>query len=284
MRGIMSIRLENVNYIYGIGTGYEKMALKDVSLEIGEGEFIGLIGHTGSGKSTLLQLLNGLEKPTSGTVYYQEEDISAKDFPVKKLRSKVGLVFQYPEYQLFETTVIRDVEFGPRNMGLDNLDVESRSFAALKQVGISDDLLDVSPLTLSGGQKRRVAIAGVLAMEPEFLVLDEPTAGLDPRGREELLELLSSLHHEKGVTILFASHSMDDVGRYADRVLVMNDGKIVLDGEPKKVFQYEEELEAIGLGVPVAAHVMNELRRRGLAVETGAVTAEQAAEEIAKHL
>ena len=280
----MSIRLENVNYIYGIGTGYEKMALKDVSLEIGEGEFIGLIGHTGSGKSTLLQLLNGLEKPTSGTVYYQEEDISAKDFPVKKLRSKVGLVFQYPEYQLFETTVIRDVEFGPRNMGLDNLDVESRSFAALKQVGISDDLLDVSPLTLSGGQKRRVAIAGVLAMEPEFLVLDEPTAGLDPRGREELLELLSSLHHEKGVTILFASHSMDDVGRYADRVLVMNDGKIVLDGEPKKVFQYEEELEAIGLGVPVAAHVMNELRRRGLAVETGAVTAEQAAEEIAKHL
>lgn len=284
MRGIMSIRLENVNYIYGIGTGYEKMALKDVSLEIGEGEFIGLIGHTGSGKSTLLQLLNGLEKPTSGTVYYQDEDISAKDFPVKKLRSKVGLVFQYPEYQLFETTVIRDVEFGPRNMGLDNLEVERRSFAALKQVGISDDLLDVSPLTLSGGQKRRVAIAGVLAMEPEFLVLDEPTAGLDPRGREELLELLSSLHHEKGVTILFASHSMDDVGRYADRVLVMNDGKIVLDGEPKKVFRFEEELEAIGLGVPVAAHVMNELRDRGLAVETGAVTAEQAADEIAKYL
>lgn len=283
MRGTMSIRLENVNYIYGIDTGYEKMALKDINLEIGEGEFIGLIGHTGSGKSTLLQLLNGLEKPTSGTVYYHGEDISAKDFPIKKLRSRVGLVFQYPEYQLFETTVIRDVEFGPRNMGLDNLEVERRSFAALKQVGISDDLLDVSPLTLSGGQKRRVAIAGILAMEPEILVLDEPTAGLDPKGREELLELLSRLHQEKKVTIIFASHSMDDVARYADRVLVMNHGKIVLDGEPKKIFQFEEELGRIGLGVPVAAHVIHELRDRGFEVEGSAVTAEQAAEEIAKY-
>lgn len=284
MRGTMSIRLEHVNYIYGIDTGYEKMALKDINLEIGEGEFIGLIGHTGSGKSTLLQLLNGLEKPISGTVYYHGEDISAKDFSIKKLRSRVGLVFQYPEYQLFETTVIRDVEFGPRNMGLDNLEVERRSFAALKQVGISDDLLDVSPLTLSGGQKRRVAIAGVLAMEPEILVLDEPTAGLDPKGREELLELLSRLHQEKKVTIIFASHSMDDVARYADRVLVMNDGKIVLDGEPKKIFQFEEELRRIGLGVPVAAHVMHALRDRGFVTEGSAVTAEQAAEEIAKYL
>lgn len=278
------IKLEHVSYIYGIGTGQERMALQDINLELRQGEFIGLVGHTGSGKSTLLQLLNGLERPTSGNVYYQGKNIHEKGFSLTDLRSRVGLVFQYPEHQLFETTVIRDVEFGPRNMGLDNLEVERRSFAALKRVGISDELLDVSPLVLSGGQKRRVAIAGVLAMEPEVLVLDEPTAGLDPVGRKELLELLGRLHREKGITILFVSHSMDDVARYADRVLVMNRGRLALDARPEALFPFEEELSEIGLGVPAASRVVHELKRQGLDVLGNAVTVEQAAEEIARAL
>lgn len=280
----MSIRLENVNFIYGIGSGYEKHALKNISLEIQDGEFIGIVGHTGSGKSTLVQLLNGLEKPTSGSVFYNGQDIQEKDFSLKELRSRVGLVFQYPEHQLFEISVIQDVEFGPRNLGLENLEVERRSFAALRQVGISDDLLDVSPLALSGGQKRRVAIAGVLAMEPEMLILDEPTAGLDPAGREEILGLLKKLHRERNITILLVSHSMEDVARYADRVIVMNQGELVLDGAPERVFQYEEELRKIGLGVPQAAHILHMLRARGVPVEAGAITPEEAVEEIAKYL
>lgn len=280
----MSIRLENVNYIYGEGSGQEKWALKNINLTIHDREFIGIVGHTGSGKSTLTQLLNGLEKPSSGTIYYNDEDIQADGYERRKLRQKVGLVFQYPEHQLFEVSVIKDVEFGPRNLGLSNLDVEKRSFDALKQVGLSDDLLDVAPFALSGGQKRRVAIAGVLAMQPEVLILDEPTAGLDPAGRTEILGLLKKLHEENNITVILVSHSMDDVARYAGRILVMNRGELVLDGEPQKVFQYRDELRKIGLDVPQSTNILYELRDRGMAVGTEGITPEQAAECIADSL
>ena len=280
----MSIRLENVNYIYGEGSGQEKWALKNINLAIHDREFIGIVGHTGSGKSTLTQLLNGLEKPSSGTIYYNDEDIQADGYERRKLRQKVGLVFQYPEHQLFEVSVIKDVEFGPRNLGLSNLDVEKRSFDALKQVGLSDDLLDVAPFALSGGQKRRVAIAGVLAMQPEVLILDEPTAGLDPAGRTEILELLKKLHEENNITVILVSHSMDDVARYAGRILVMNQGELVLDGEPRKVFRYRDELRKIGLDVPQSTNILYELRDRGMAVGTEGITPEQAAECIADSL
>ena len=280
----MSIRLENVNYIYGEGSGQEKWALKNINLTIHDREFIGIVGHTGSGKSTLTQLLNGLEKPSSGTIYYDDEDIQADGYERRKLRQKVGLVFQYPEHQLFEVSVIKDVEFGPRNLGLSNLDVEKRSFDALKQVGLSDDLLDVAPFALSGGQKRRVAIAGVLAMQPEVLILDEPTAGLDPAGRTEILELLKKLHEENNITVILVSHSMDDVARYAGRILVMNRGELVLDGEPQKVFRYRDELRKIGLDVPQSTNILYELRDRGMAVGTEGITPEQTAECIADSL
>lgn len=280
----MSIRLENVNYIYGEGSGQEKWALKNINLTIHDREFIGIVGHTGSGKSTLTQLLNGLEKPSSGTIYYNDEDIQADGYERRKLRQKVGLVFQYPEHQLFEVSVIKDVEFGPRNLGISNLDVEKRSFDALKQVGLSDDLLDVAPFALSGGQKRRVAIAGVLAMQPEVLILDEPTAGLDPAGRTEILELLKKLHEENNITVILVSHSMDDVARYAGRILVMNRGELVLDGEPQKVFRYRDELRKIGLDVPQSTNILYELRDRGMAVGTEGITPEQAAECIADSL
>lgn len=280
----MSIRLENVNYIYGEGSGQEKWALKNINLTIHDREFIGIVGHTGSGKSTLTQLLNGLEKPSSGTIYYNDEDIQADGYERRKLRQKVGLVFQYPGHQLFEVSVIKDVEFGPRNLGLSNLDVEKRSFDALKQVGLSDDLLDVAPFALSGGQKRRVAIAGVLAMQPEVLILDEPTAGLDPAGRTEILELLKKLHEENNITVILVSHSMDDVARYAGRILVMNQGELVLDGEPQKVFRYRDELRKIGLDVPQSTNILYELRDRGMAVGTEGITPEQAAECIADSL
>mgnify|MGYP000942486272 FL=1 len=280
----MSIRLENVNYIYGEGSGQEKWALKNINLTIHDREFIGIVGHTGSGKSTLTQLLNGLEKPSSGTIYYNDEDIQADGYERRKLRQKVGLVFQYPEHQLFEVSVIKDVEFGPRNLGLSNLEVEKRSFDALKHVGLSDDLLDVAPFALSGGQKRRVAIAGVLAMQPEVLILDEPTAGLDPAGRTEILELLKKLHEENNITVILVSHSMDDVARYAGRILVMNQGELVLDGEPQKVFRYRDELRKIGLDVPQSTNILYELRDRGMAVGTEGITPEQAAECIADSL
>lgn len=280
----MSIRLENVNYIYGEGSGQEKWALKNINLTIHDREFIGIVGHTGSGKSTLTQLLNGLEKPSSGTIYYNDEDIQADGYERRKLRQKVGLVFQYPEHQLFEVSVIKDVEFGPRNLGLSNLEAEKRSFDALKHVGLSDDLLDVAPFALSGGQKRRVAIAGVLAMQPEVLILDEPTAGLDPAGRTEILELLKKLHEENNITVILVSHSMDDVARYAGRILVMNQGELVLDGEPQKVFRYRDELRKIGLDVPQSTNILYELRDRGMAVGTEGITPEQAAECIADSL
>ncbi|HBA96561.1 MAG TPA: energy-coupling factor transporter ATPase, partial [Lachnospiraceae bacterium] len=269
-----------VNYIYGIGTGQEKHALKNINLEINDGEFIGLAGHTGSGKSTLVQLLNGLIRASGGTIYYNGQNIYDKLYNMRDLRSRVGLVFQYPEHQLFETTVINDVQFGPKNLGLPQLEVELRSFKALKMTGIGDDLLDVSPFTLSGGQKRRVAIAGILAMQPEVLVLDEPVAGLDPAGRDEILGLLKKLHDDNNITIILVSHSMDDIAKYVDRMLVMNNGEIVLDGKPAEVFQFEKELEQTGLGVPQAVKVIHQLREAGASIKGKPVTAEESASAI----
>ncbi|MFA9465826.1 MAG: energy-coupling factor transporter ATPase [Velocimicrobium sp.] len=280
----MGIIIDKVNYIYSVGTAYEKKALKDINIKIEDGEFIGLIGHTGSGKSTLIQHLNGLIKATNGAIYYNGNDIYDKTYDMKKLRSKVGLVFQYPEHQLFETTVIKDVKFGPKNQGLPSLEIDLRSFEALKQVGIEDDMLDASPFELSGGQKRRVAIAGVLAMQPEVLILDEPTAGLDPRGRDEILDLLAKLHNERKITIILVSHSMEDVAKYVDRLIVMNHGSIFLDGEPKQVFSYYKELEKIGLAAPQVTYVLNALKEKGFQINTDATTVVEAADEIMRFM
>ncbi len=278
----MSIVLDHVNYSYSVGSAYEKHALKDVSLTINDGEFIGLIGHTGSGKSTLIQHLNGLMKATSGTIYYDGKDIYDEDYNMRELRNKVGLVFQYPEHQLFETTVIKDVNFGPKNQGLSQLDVDLHSYEALKQVGIGEDLIDCSPFELSGGQKRRVAIAGVLAMRPEVLILDEPTAGLDPAGRDEILEQIAKLHRERKITVILVSHSMEDVAKYVDRIIVMNKGELVYSDVPKKVFANYKVLETIGLAAPQVTYVMNGLREHGIKVDTNATTIDEAKEEILK--
>ena len=276
----MSLIVHEGGYIYSKGTAYEKTALENINIQIGEGEFIGIIGHTGSGKSTLIQHMNGLLRPTSGTVYYNGEDIWDGDYSLKKLRSKIGLVFQYPEYQLFENSVIEDVKFGPRNIGISPLEVDLHSYEALKQVGIGEDLLDVSPLELSGGQRRRVAIAGVLAMQPEVLVLDEPTAGLDPKGRDEIFELLTELHEKRNITIILVSHSMEDVARYVDRLIVMNQGTIAYDGTTEEVFSYHKDLEKIGLMAPQVTYVMEGLARRGVKLPYHAITVEQAANSI----
>ncbi len=276
----MAIILDKVNYIYSEGTAYEKQALKDINLQIKDGEFIGLIGHTGSGKSTLTQHLNGLIKATSGSIYYNGQDIYDKDYNMKELRSKVGLVFQYPEHQLFETTIIKDVKFGPSNLGLPALEVDLRSFEALRQVGIGEELLDASPFDLSGGQKRRVAIAGVLAMQPEVLILDEPTAGLDPKGRDEILEQIAKLHKERKITVILVSHSMEDVAKYVDRLIVMDKGQVMYDDVPRKVFQNYKELEAMGLAAPQVTYVMNALKQKGMDVNTDAITIEEACAEI----
>lgn len=272
----MALILDHVTYEYGSGTELLVRAVNDVSLVIPDGQFIGLIGHTGSGKSTLVQHLNALLKPTSGNIYYNGEDIHDKDFSKKKLRSKVGLVFQYPEHQLFETDVFADVCFGPKNLGLDRKEVELRAFEALKQVGLPDEYFYQSPFDLSGGQKRRAAIAGVLAMKPEVLILDEPTAGLDPKGRDEILGLVASIRKERGITVVLVSHSMDDVAEYVDRIIVMNHGSICYDDEPRQVFAHKEELEAMGLSVPQVTDVMYALKRSGWAVDTGAITIEEA--------
>lgn len=278
----MSIIFDHVTYKYSPGTTMEKTALNDVSLVINDGEFIGLIGHTGSGKSTLIQHMNGLLLPTSGTVYVDGEDISDKEYSKKKLRSKVGLVFQYPEHQLFESTVVADVQFGPKNLGLKQLEIEYRAFEALKSVGISDDLYDASPFELSGGQKRRVAIAGVLAMKPGVLVLDEPTAGLDPAGRDEILGLIRDIHNQTGITVILVSHSMEDVANYVDRIIVMNDASVVLEGPPKAVFTYEEELKSIGLSVPQVTQVVRDLAGKGFNINRDCITVEEAKEELLK--
>ena len=276
----MSMIINHLGYTYSKGTAFEKTALTDINLKIEDGEFIGLIGHTGSGKSTLIQHLNGLLKATEGSVFYNGQDIYDEDYSLKELRSKVGLVFQYPEYQLFETSVLEDVKFGPKNLGIDNLHVELRAFEALKQVGIGEELLDVSPLDLSGGQKRRVAIAGVLAMEPEVLILDEPTAGLDPKGRDEIYDLIKKLHRERKITVIIVSHSMEDMAKYVDRLIVMNDGQIMYDDSPKKVFSHAEELEKMGLSAPQITYVMKGLKERGINVATDIFTVEEAKREI----
>ena len=280
----MSIILDHVNYIYGEGTGFVKQALKDINLVIGKNEFIGLIGHTGSGKSTLIQLLNGLLKPTDGDVYYDGKNICDKDFSMKELRSKVGLVFQYPEHQIFESTVFKDVCFGPKNLGLDKKECELRAFEALSQVGFDNDLFYQSPFELSGGQKRRVAIAGVLAMKPEVLILDEPTAGLDPQGRDEILDMIKKTHDETGNTVILVSHSMEDVAKYVDRILVMNQGELVYDDTPKNVFAHYKELERIGLAAPQITYIMSDLKKRGLDVDVTATTVDEGCDSILQAL
>lgn len=278
----MSIILNKVNYIYGEGTGFVKHALKDISLVIGKNEFIGLIGHTGSGKSTLTQILNGLIRATSGNVYYDEQDIYDKDYNIKELRRKVGLVFQYPEHQLFESTVFKDVCFGPKNLGLSRRDSELRAFEALEMVGMDKELFYNSPFELSGGQKRRAAIAGVLAMKPEVLILDEPTAGLDPRGRDEILGMIKGLHEKTGNTVILVSHSMEDVAKYVDRILVMNDGTLLYDDAPKVVFAHAKELRQIGLEVPEVTNIMNLLKKKGFDADTSAITIDEGLESILK--
>ncbi len=276
------MRLENVNYTYSPNTAYEIHALKNINLEIRDGEFIGLIGHTGSGKSTLVQHFNGLVKATSGSIYYNEENIYAEGYSMKKLRGKVGLVFQYPEHQLFETDVLTDVCFGPKNQGLSKEEAEERAKKALQMVGLKEKYYHQSPFELSGGQKRRVAIAGVLAMEPEVLILDEPTAGLDPKGRDEILEQIKRLHEEHHLTIILVSHSMEDVAKYVGRIIVMNQGEMMFDGTPKEVFSHYKELETVGLAAPQVTYIMNALAQKGFSVSTNATTIEEAAEEIYK--
>ena len=276
----MSIALEHVNYIYSPGTAYEKRALNDISLEIGQGQFVGIIGHTGSGKSTLIQHLNGLMKATSGDILYDGQSIYAEGYDMRKLRSQVGLVFQYPEHQLFEVDVISDVCFGPKNQGLSEEESEKNAREALELVGFPEKYYKQSPFELSGGQKRRVAIAGVLAMKPKVLILDEPTAGLDPKGRDEILDQIAKLHKETGMTVVLVSHSMEDVARYVDRIIVMNKGEKMLDSTPKEVFRHYKELEEVGLAAPQVTYVMHDLKDRGLDVSPDATTIEEAADEI----
>lgn len=278
----VQIVFDKVNYVYSGGTNFEQHALNNISFKIEKGEFIGLIGHTGSGKSTLIQHMNGLIKATSGNIYYNGENIYDDKYNMRNLRSKVGLVFQYPEHQLFETTVFKDVSFGPKNLGLDKLEVDLRTYEALKMVGIGEDLLDASPFELSGGQKRRVAIAGILAMKPEVLILDEPTAGLDPMGRDEILDQVSKLHKESGLTVILVTHSMEDVAKYVDRVLVMNHGSLAMDQETRKVFARYKELEEIHLAAPQVTYIMNILKDRGFQVNADVTTVAEAKNEILK--
>ena len=280
----MSIIVDKVNYVYSEGTAYEIKALSDINLKIEDGEFIGIIGHTGSGKSTLIQHLNGLIKATSGTIYFHGQDIYDKDFDLRELRNRVGLVFQYPEHQLFETTIFDDVCFGPMNQGLTKEEAGLRAFEALKSVGIPEELYYQSPFDLSGGQKRRVAIAGVLAMKPEVLILDEPTAGLDPGGRDEILDLITRMHRERGMTVILVSHSMEDVAKYVKRIIVMNQGRVMFDDVPKEVFKHYKELETIGLAAPQVTYLMHELREKGLPVSTDVTTVAEARAELLRVL
>lgn len=280
----MSLILDHVNYIYGEDTALAVHALNDINLVIPDGQFIGLIGHTGSGKSTLVQHLNGLIRPTSGAVYYNGEDVHDKDYDKKKLRSKVGLVFQYPEHQLFEIDVFKDVCFGPKNLGLSQKEAELRAYAALKQVGLADEFFYQSPFDLSGGQKRRVAIAGVLAMKPEILILDEPTAGLDPKGRDEILDQIAKLKEETGITVILVSHSMEDVAEYVERIIVMNRGSVLFDDTPREVFQHYKELEEVGLAAPQVTYIMQALAKQGMKVDTAVTTIQEAEQSILESL
>ncbi len=269
------IKVENLTHTYGIGTPFERSAVKDMSLSIYRGELLGLIGHTGSGKSTLIQHLNGLLKPTSGRILLRGRDIWAEPKKIRDVRFRVGLVFQYPEYQLFEETVYKDIAFGPTNMGLKGDELDQRIRKAARFAGLREELLDKSPFALSGGQKRRVAIAGVIAMEPEVLVLDEPSAGLDPRGREELLEHIRSYHKERGNTVVLVSHSMEEIARYADRIAVLAHGSVLMSGAPREVFARGGELMKAGLDVPQTTRVAMELRKRGLDIDPAVYTVEE---------
>ncbi len=280
----MSIRLENLNYIYSPGTAYEKQALTDINLEIEQGQFVGIIGHTGSGKSTLIQHLNGLIRATSGALYYKGENIYQDKYDMKSLRTRVGLVFQYPEHQLFEVDVLTDVCFGPKNQGLSPEECEARAIEALDLVGFPKEYYKNSPFELSGGQKRRAAIAGVLAMKPEVLVLDEPTAGLDPKGRDDILDQISYLHKQTGITVILVSHSMEDIAKYVDRIIVMNKSRKVFDDTPKNVFAHYKELEEIGLAAPQVTYIMHALAEHGMNVRTDLTTIEEAADEIMRRL
>ncbi len=279
----MSIKIENVSYTYGNNTAFEKMALNKVDLMIESGEFVGMIGHTGSGKSTLIQQINGLLSPSSGQVYIDGQGIFRTDVKMKDIRQKIGLVFQYPEHQLFEMTIYKDVAFGPTNMGLDKKEIDERVRWALEIVGIEESMYEDSPFDLSGGQKRRVAIAGVLAMRPKVLILDEPTAGLDPRGRDEILSEIAKLHNKLGITVILVSHSMEDIAKYVDRVVVMDKGEIRLDGTAKEVFRHVEALEGMGLAVPQTAYLVKALKEKGIHLKEDIVTVEEARDALLRY-
>lgn len=281
----MSIQVKNLTHIYSQGMPDEQVALDNISFSVGDGEVVGVIGHTGSGKSTMLQHLNGLLKPSSGTIEVGGVDITAKGVAMREIRKRVGLVFQYPEYQLFEETVAKDVAFGPRNLGLDEEEIERRVRDAINEVGLDyEKIKDRSPFELSGGQKRRVAIAGVIAMKPEVLILDEPTAGLDPGAHKEILNLIEKVHRDSGNIIIFVSHNMADVAKLSDKVLVMSDGHLVLSGTPKEVFSKNDELKVIGLSVPPVTALMQELHRRGLALDPDKLSLDEAEEELVNYL
>lgn len=281
----MMMKINNLNYIYNANTPFEKKALDNINLEINEGEFIGLIGHTGSGKSTLVQHLNGLMKPSSGDIIIDGVNITTKDANLKEIRQKVGLVFQYPEHQLFEETIYKDIAFGPKNLGLNEEEVNKRVKESMELVGLDfEELKDRSPFELSGGQKRRVAIAGVIAMKPKILVLDEPTAGLDPSGRDEILGEIQKLYEKEGITIVLVSHSMEDVARLVDRILVMHKGKLEIDGKTRDVFRRADELENLGLGVPQITKFMRIFKEKGNDVKDDVLTVNEAKEEILKFL
>ncbi|MCH5323779.1 MAG: energy-coupling factor transporter ATPase [Eubacterium sp.] len=277
------IELKNITYKYSAGTPFEAVAVDDVSLTVEKGEFCGIIGHTGSGKSTLIQHLNGLVKPTLGEVYIDGKNIWSKDTDIKEIRFKAGLVFQYSEHQLFEETVYKDISYGPKNMGLEEDEIDRRVRAAAESMGISEELLDRSPFDLSGGQKRRVALAGVIAMEPEILILDEPAAGLDPIGRESVLERISDYHKKNGTTILLVSHSMEDIVKYAEKVLVMNKGKLFCHAPVDEVFARQDEIIKIGLDVPQITRVIMKLREKGIDLGTDIYTVERAKERILEY-
>ena len=281
----MIMQLENINYIYNPNTPFEKKALDNINLNINKGDFIGLIGHTGSGKSTLVQHLNGLIKPTSGKITVDGIDITSKDADLKLIRQKVGLVFQYPEHQLFEETIYKDIGFGPRNLKLDEEEIHQRVKRSMELVGLDfEKLKDRSPFELSGGQKRRVAIGGVLAMQPDVLVLDEPTAGLDPRGRDEILGKIQELYEREGITIILVSHSMEDIARLVNRIIVMHNGKIAMDGNTREIFNKAEELEKLGLGIPQITAFMREYKNRGNNIKEDILTVEEAKIEIINFL
>ena len=277
----MSIKIENLTYVYMPKTPFEKKALDNVSLEIEDGEFLAVIGHTGSGKSTLIQHLNGLLKPASGKIYVDGTDITDKDTKLVDIRKKVGLVFQYPEYQLFEETIAKDIAYGPSNLGLNEDEILKRVKKSMEMVGLNyEEYKDISPFELSGGQKRRVAIAGVIAIEPKVLILDEPTAGLDPAGRDDILEQIKLLHEKYNMTIILVSHSMEDVGKLAEKIIVMNDGHVELQGKPKDVFKEIDTLEKIGLAVPQVTYLMRELKKKGFNVSEDIFTVEKAKSEL----